>query len=716
MRSRNSLASVLLLGIMWNPPLGGPIKQPAPPPHEEDVLGLKGPIQSAEPSARLGLPELPDGGPRFETPVQGPGAGLFEQGVAASRRKDFRSAEQAFRALLQQHPTSPLAVPARAFLADLLVAGRVTNRRRLEAIETYRALIRDVPHSPNAARAYWRMGDLLADLGMRVEAQGTYQLGMDSTSGADADRALLGLAVNFRAWGKLKEAEQAFQRLRQQAGDEEMLRYAVFGLADTLLGLQQLAAAEVEYRTGAQRWPEFLRHRPLALLRFADTEAALGREQEARRLYTEFYNHYPRSLEAPAVLVRIGDGFRRAGMKGQAEQFYADAIVRHPGSTGASTARMRLAELGLELATADKEHALQYQVRGLFRIRPAPSVDSGERRKVFRAVASAYKDLLLGSEALYHLGEDFELLQDWPQAVRVYREVVARDGRFPDDPWPPLAGHRLAVILEPRIVEALNTGDDFTAVVLYHQRGEFESRPFVTPETLLRLAAAHQRLGFSTEAVKLYQTLLVNRAASDLREEVLVGLGRSYVDQEDFTAARQVFTRYRLQYPAGRWQGEVLQSLAQIHRRNGDWEGTVRLCRNWLKRYPSHPDRPTMLLLLAEALTENGEDDEALRAYGEADRAGFLSDPAALIRYADLLAQAKRYDEAVTRYRMALRDRIAPAQAEWVRLQLARVRRAQAYYADARAVLKELGATAGDELVARLSASMRADLSRKGGS
>ena len=49
----------------------------------------------------------------------------------------------------------------------------------------------------------------------------------------------------------------------------------------------------------------------------------------------------------------------------------------------------------------------------------------------------------------------------------------------------------------------------------------------------MEVADAHRRLGFSTEAVHLYQTLVTNRKVAPLHEAVLIGLGESYLDQFD---------------------------------------------------------------------------------------------------------------------------------------------------------------------------------------
>ncbi|MDE3119705.1 MAG: hypothetical protein KGL03_11905, partial [Nitrospirota bacterium] len=113
--------------------------------------------------------------------------------------------------------------------------------------------------------------------------------------------------------------------------------------------------------------------------------------------------------------------------------------------------------------------------------------------------------------------------------------------------------------------------------------------------------------------------------------------------------------------------------------------------------------------------------DGALRLYAEVERTGILARPtgvAALIQYADLLQASRRYDDAVTRYWQALRASPDAAQTDWIRIQLARVWRAQDHRPAARQLLKDLNRLTTDELLARLAASMQADLAatKTGGS
>jgi len=664
------------------------------------------------------LPDLPDAGPRYEKPVQGAGAAAFERGITAYEQHQYKEAEAAFRQVVSQHPDSVLVEPARAFLAELLLTDQQTRRGLTGAIEAYLAILHDFPSSPSQARSRWRLGDLFAAMGLYAEAQGMYERALaDSPTGQDEERALLGLAANFLKWEKWQEAEQHFQLLRTRTSDQTMLRLATIGMADTLYAQQRLNEAQLLYDASYRRWPDFVKQHPAVLSKYADATMALGRDPLARRLFNILYNLYPQAADASMALVQIGDSYRRGGSPEKAGLFYAEAVAHHPKTFGETVARMRLAELGIEKVSAGSDRRLRMEVKNLFREGRTPSMDLMLEQGVFQSVAETHADLAIGSEAMFHLGERFELQGNWLQAVKTYRELRAREGQILGDPWPSAAGRRLSAILEPRLTKAVEDQDGLAAIMLFHLPGGPAEELFADDHLLVQVAAMHRRVGFSAEAIRLHQALLKRRPAPPLKEEALMELGQCYLDQEDYVAARQVFERYRIQYPLGRWKAEALRFLALVYRAQEDHLGAVRAGRRWLENVPAptHPLRPGMLLLLAEELVESGDIREAFQAYEEAERVGALVQPVALIRYADLLAREKRYDEAVTRYRLALRASPEPTQEEWARFQMARIRRAQNHHADARSQLQELAEMSQDDLVDRLSRSMQAALPEKGG-
>lgn len=651
---------------------------------------------------------LPDDGPRHANGEEGPATIVFQRGKQAFQRGDYAGAVEQFNAFLQERPNSPMAPAARAFLADATALNRRSSHSWSEAIAIYRTIARDDAGSGNAARAEWRIGDLYFEQGWYYEAQAAYERAFTrAQSSTDTNRALLGLGITFMALGQWTEAEQTFQILRRQTGDERVLMRATLALATVFYQQNRLQEAQPLFDECHRRWPALIKRDPESLLRFATTLSATGQHRTAGNVLVEFYNLYPRHREAPTVLVRIGDLFLQSGLRRQAEIFYAWVLTAHPGTPGEQAAKMRLVELGQTRPAGTGEQPLRLLVEASMQRWLGPYVDPEEQRRILREIVLQPRDGVLASEAQFRLGQHFEWAREWSAAVYEYQKAVERAGQIEYDPWPEAAAVRISAILGPWIEAALKAGDDLTAVTLFHRHGTLAPRVYRgDTRLLLRVADAHRRLGFHAEAIRLYQALIREPSAKPLQEDALLGLGKSYLAQEDPAAARYALARYRFQFPLGRYGQEALSLLIQAMLRQGDRNSVIHLCREWVKRHRRHPDRPRMLAVLAAALADEGRRGEAIAFYDEAWRAGALRSAGVLLRYGAMLDHDRQYDRAAAVYRRALATEPRPDQAQWAWLQLGRIAFAQGRYAEARALLEKAGES-GDPLISRFSAAIR---------
>jgi tetratricopeptide (TPR) repeat protein len=663
------------------------------------------------------LNEMPDDGPRYDRPLRGPDGLLLEEIAAAYRCQNLVTAEVALRKLAQHHAQSPLIPAALAFVAELKIAGqRDTPERRshhsqMEAIEAYRLLIRDFPESPNAARARWRIGDLYGLMGSRPEARAAYEQAISANQhGFDADRASLGIARNFIALGRPREAVYTLSLLRKRSVQEVIVRSATLALGDVYAELKQFREAQPLFESAYRRWPEYLKEHPRSLQHFAETQSMLGQDTSARQLFMTYANLYPGDTKIPMMLIGIGDSFRAAGERNRAGMFYTLAAERYRDTESGDVARMRLAELGEDVPSNEAAKDGGSIAQSIIPRLGSPTIDQHQQQQVFRELAKKYEMGMLGSEALFNLGKHFERYGSVPEAIQAYHEAIERHGRLAGDTWPEAAANRLFAIRAPQVEAALKAHDEVTAILVYHELGPFRDRLFAPSVLLIPLADAHRKAGLIPEALKLYHAVLGQPALKPMHEPALFGLALSYLEQSDFTAARQAFGRYALQYPHGRWKAEALRGRALAYQGEGNRREVIASCREWIERYGTHRDRYEVLLLLARTLDEEGQLAEAIKVYGQAEQADADPHPTVMLRHGDLLAKSARFDEAVAQYRETASVGGKTEQGAWARIQMARVLAAQKRYADARVVLLQIEDQGADELISRLAHAMRVNL------
>ena len=662
--------------------------------------------EAVEPPAQ----SMPDEGPRFEGQSQGIDALAWQEGLAAYQKQRWTEARRFFEQIVAQYPDSSLAASAHAFLVELSLRQDASGRSRPDGIQAYKKLIRNYPQSLNARRAEWRIADLYLEQGWLQEAQAAYEQAMAHSLHLpfDGARALLGLGNTFMAMRKWNDAEHAFVNLRKRSDHDLLLQPATIGLAHALFRQRRLTEAQAFYDLSYRRWSQQFRMDPLALQRYATTQVALHHEASARELLIVFYNLYPRHEFAATALLHIADSLLATSRAPQAEFFYGLIPSLYPKSDEDTIAHMRLATSRADRMLPAGENWVGLTVSAMIHNAPNPDQNEVSFRAELQTIAIQHADDPIGTEALFHLGKVFEKTGNMSQSLLMYKQAALRSGRV-DDPWPLKASERLSTVLKPWMEAALQSHDDLTVVSLFHRHGPIADQLYANSPLLLEIADAHRRLGFSLEAVRLYQPLTKSTKTPALLEPSLVGLSQTYLDQQDPQAARKVLERYRFQFPTGRYETEVLQLLVTAMQQQGDLQGLLHLCRNWLLHHPRHQARSRMYLQLATTLGQLEKYDDSALAYEEAFKAGAIQSSDRLLAYADTLSRLNRHEQAIAAYHAVLGNTPTTRQTEWVHLQTAKHWNALKQYDRATVALAELGET-DDQLINRFSTSYKGSL------
>ena len=657
------LAQGLLIQVAAAEP--EPRELPAIPPPTRTASSQ---TDSGKHSSRL---TLPDEGPRYERTMEEPESVRFQGAVEAFTNKQYGDARAGFELLAALDSTRELIPALKAFLAELTLLENPTDHGRREAITQYRSIIGSYPKNANAFRAFWRVGDLYAEMGWSQEAIVAYEYGLSrELPRHDADRSMLALGVTLGELGRWAEAERAFDTVRHRSTEDRFVVRATLDQANALYVQGRKRDALPLYDLLYRRWPNHLKRNADALHQYGEALFEVEELRRAGEIDLLLYNLFPLHRHAGTALARLGDIHRRIGLRTPAEFFYTITQTQCPDTAAAVVARMRLSWIEQEIAASAGEHLLRKKVEGMIRGRGMSYLDSSEGEELYRAIALEHKGDILGSEALYHLAEHYELRGNSPRAIHIYQDVTRRTGVIPEDPWPQSAGRRLAAILKPRLDVALKSKLDIQALTLFHSHGQAPEQHYLGTRTLLEVADTHRRLGFSPEAVHLYQLLVKNRKAAALHEEALLGLGESYLDQLDPAAARNVFEHFRLQYPQSARSGLVSRRLTTAMLEQGDRRNAIRVMRRWTRLHPRDTTQAWIYVTLARTLAEDQQRDEAAAAFEVALRNNALHAPKDLLMYADLLLKLHRPERAVDLYRQVLKSGADHAEAEWARMQI----------------------------------------------
>ena len=614
---------------------------------------------------------LPDDGPRYDRTVDGPGSIQFKEAVEAFSRGRYAVARSGFDALATIDSSSALIPPLKAFLAELTILENPTDYGRREAIAQYRGIIGSYPKNSNAFRALWRVGDLYVEMGWFQEAVVAYEYALSrELPRHDADRSLLALGITLGKLERWTEAERAFDTVRKRTTEDRLAARATFYQADALYVQMRKRDAVPLYDLLYQRWPDFLKTDPDALQQYGDALFDTQELGRARDIDMLLYNLFPGHRHAGTALVRLGDGQSRLGLRTPAEFFYTAAQTQYADTAAAVVARMRLSRIEQEIAASAGQDFLRKKVEGMIRGAGISYLESSEAEEIHKAIAREHRDDILGSEALFHLAEQYESRGNPARAIQVFQDVTRRTGLSPHDPWPQAAGLHLASILRPQLESALESKKDMQVFTLFHSHGQNPEQYYVGTRLLLEVADTHRRLGFSTEAIQLYQTFMRNRKVAALHEAALIGLGESYLDQFDPAAARSVFESFRLQYPRSPLTSRVSRHLTTAMLEEGDRQSAVRVMRHWARLHPRDTAHNWIYATLARTLAEDEKRGEAVAAFEDAVRHDALQTPQDNLLYADLLMKMNKPERAAEFYSQVLKTWPASVEAEWARAQI----------------------------------------------
>jgi TolA-binding protein len=626
------------------------------------------PVSSRTLSPRIALP---DDGPIYDRTMEGPGVVQFQEAVKAFSRGQYAAARAGFSALETLDSSSALIPPMKAFLAELTLLEHPSDHARREALTLYRGIISSYPKNPNAFRALWRVGDLYVDMGWLQDAVSAYQYALSrELPRHDSDRTLLALGGALGALGRLAEAERVYDMVRERAIDDRLVVRATLDQANVLYAQQRKRDTLPLYDFLYLRWPNILKYNPDALQQYGDALFDNQDVKRGREIDLLLYNLFPSHHHAGTVLVRLGDSHSRLGLRTLAEFFYTVAQADYGDTVAGIVARMRLARKEQEIAASAGESFLRKKVEGMIRGTNLSYLESSEGEELYKAIALKHQGDMLGSEALFRLAEHYELRGDPTRAIQVYQDVTRRADVIAHDPWPSAAGAHLAAILKPQLETALKDKNDVQTLMLFHSHGRVPEQYYVGTETLLKVADTHRRLGFSPEAVRLYQALVRNRKVPALHEAALAGLGESYLDQSDPAAARDVFESFRLQYPKSARSTEVSRELMTAMLEQGDRRSAIRLMRRWTRAHPRDTAHRWMYVSLAHALMTDQKLGEAAVAFEEALKNNALRAPQDLLQYADLLLKLNKPERAEDIYRLVLKSGPDPIEAEWAQVQI----------------------------------------------
>jgi TolA-binding protein len=526
---------------------------------------------------------------------------LFLAASSTLAQADYEAADQEFRAFAERYPKGALADQARVRQGDCAFGlGKLDEAAKvyLEVLSwsglspalpgaldglgwvdfsrgnwegAYRRWARvqqEFSSSPEAGEAGLHAGDCLYNLGRYGEALGFYRRVSRAHAGSDLEpraRLQAGWALY-----RLKEFDQARAEWRSVldsslAGPGQAAE-ALYWMSWALFRKGQFGQAADSFASLPERFPGS--HRvPESLLRVGDSWYNAGDFEKARLAYQDLVDRFPSDPKVPAALYGIQWCYYNQGRDEEALAASKAFLQRYKQSPFAAEIQYHVAEHYYnrkDWVQAEREFSeVQTAYPGSSVLLPAlfwrgmarfQKLDLNLAIADWKALLKADPNHPLAPKALFQTGIGYYRLQEYPQALQAFQQVM--DG--------------------------------------------YGNTPAVAADAQFNLGMTYKRLGKDEEALKAYRATLEGYPGTRLASMAGIRIGYLLEDAKDYPAAFQAY-----QDLAARDQG-TLGAEAQFLA--GDCQLSMKHEEEAVKAYALVAKRfPSETSWVATALAKMGE-------------------------------------------------------------------------------------------------------------
>ena len=584
--------------------------------------------------------------------------------VLAAQKGDERAAIRQLQLLSRNFPESPLVAAAWGELAWLRFDGQAYD----EALNLYRQLVQS-PRTPRVARdvAQFMMAESLYQLSRYAQATAALRNVRSDAEAALREKVAFRLGLSLYHQRLYKQTSQVLQAFIVSYASSPYRDEALYWLAEAHFHQGDYQAA----LQTSKRLPRDSRLYPYALHSQGWSYLRLQQWPAAIKTFQQIAQVDPQSAVASDALYRIAESYRQLGQTETAQQTYERYLRLYPKGPQAAAS-----ELQLTLFT-DQRDNLQQKIAALERIQQLyPGTEAAieaqfrlgttwfqqnrfaEARESFEAFAAAHPNHAKAATVRLRLADTFYNEKQFRNSLIAYRKVI---------------------LLHPSAGEV---ADARYGVVLSHYRlGEYaqflrESQDFIrdypdhdlSESVLLQMAEYFQVQKRPQEAIDTYTYMARAYADKPLAAKARLRLGELYLNSGKPEQAIAVFEQMLQNGPADDLKPDAIYGQAQAYEALGDPDAPQRYARV-AEAYPESPLAARSLFQAGRLSQTNGAYEQAL-GYFERIVLSYPHDP---LRYDSWLQwgvtlldlkQPKRALEVLQEAQQTPDQRIA-AQAQW---------------------------------------------------
>jgi len=642
-----------------------------------------------------------------------PESEAFDALRLAYSQVDYEHAIREAKRLKRQDSDKTVAEQATFILGELYLAMAEKGRplQYTKAVQAFRDARTRYPDSEQAVSALWKTGEIYIRRRLFYEAIASFNRILKKyPESAFIIRSQLGKAKTYLSWKKWKKAMKEMDLvdpLRLSAKERSML---LLGYANAYHHLGELAAAYRYYKLVSPK-NKTLQQSPENLLHYGRAAFEAKDYERARKVLSILYTQNERAPEAPLALARIGDTWRLERFEQQAQKFYE------------SVRKIKASRPGLEnallIAAVGELH-----IAGCFPRPLLTSVSDCKARNVLNRLdgQQALKKIKLRAEAILNLEQKpadlrgsllLEAIVAMEQhgahatALEVEEMILKHKRKIPFK-FKKIVKKIIKKTALKTATQFIKNDNDPKLIDLYFRHQKVFNPEKIQEDIGFQIGLSLHQAGMYEAAIPLFLFVAQKRKGKYHWEARYYLANAHFLLRNNDDAEREI-ALYIQEQPKNPHTPFLQVRSTQIAARKEDQAKVIKKARHWLKQYPKHKRRKTMLHLLASAQKEKGALKEAISSYLKIEPRK-KRNPGLTLEIADLYYRLKAYKKAIPFYHEALKKlvdqedaRKEGEQAEWARFQLAKSYEALGQEEKGRPFFAQLAKASEDRLIKRFS-------------
>lgn len=565
----------------------------------------------------------------------------FRLGECYFQQQLMKEAKETFQLLLQEYGTSPIAVEAQYWIAEILLE----REKYPEAIYEYGKIVNLHPKSEvvddsqfGIATAYFRQGDY-------VQARTHFKVVADNRRSELADSARFRIGECFRLQREFNSAILNYKKVRPGSSYADD---ALYHLGTSAFELQDYSQAARSFNELLQSYvasplkPYALHQLGLAYFyqeefqksvevfdRFFETARGdelvtaphddalfwkaralyeLGNYSEATQVFELLQQQFPNSRQSEVELfIAESIYWNEQNERGfqSARQKYQTLLDKHPEDVWAEKSRYGIGWTHFSEATLLKDEATG--------------------AKHYQSAIAAWKEVVknhstgeFADQAKYYIGIAHINLKQYNDAIDAFKQLIAG---YPGSNWCDDARYHIG--------QSLYKQEKYQeAVLAFDKMLEKHSGSQFVPRAVFGIANSYFKQGRFTKAIENYERV-VNEFPNpirepgterivDLRPEAQYYIAESNLSLRDNAAAIDAYGKVIQHYPASEWADDAQYGVALAFENLGQKEKAIQAYRTLIRRFASGNLAPDAQIKIAGFYYQDKDYTRAIAEFQEA--------------------------------------------------------------------------------------------------